>query len=123
MPIASMRVAGISPVQSRTLLNLAILEDSITAFMAGGCAPYPANPSTNDLDALGRHCPVRLARRRTEWEHPEPLREGQCPAAHGSSVLEALSRQGLVEKRQGSRAYVRVPAVNRRARELYGRAG
>ncbi|WP_327190061.1 GntR family transcriptional regulator [Streptomyces xinghaiensis] len=36
--------------------------------------------------------------------------------------LEALSHQGLVEKRQGSGTYVRGLAVNRRARELYGRA-
>jgi DNA-binding GntR family transcriptional regulator len=36
--------------------------------------------------------------------------------------LEALSHQGLVEKRQGSGTYVRSLAVNRRARELYGRA-
>ncbi|CAL9402858.1 GntR family transcriptional regulator [Streptomyces sp. enrichment culture] len=36
--------------------------------------------------------------------------------------LEALSRQGLVEKRQGSGTYVRSLEVNRRARELYGRA-
>ncbi|MEU7223831.1 GntR family transcriptional regulator [Streptomyces chrestomyceticus] len=37
-------------------------------------------------------------------------------------ALETLSHQGLVEKRQGSGTYVRGPAVNRRARELYGRA-
>ncbi|MFD5192324.1 GntR family transcriptional regulator [Streptomyces sp. NPDC058357] len=36
--------------------------------------------------------------------------------------LEALSHQGLVEKRQGSGTYVRSLEVNRRARELYGRA-
>ncbi|MFF0964222.1 GntR family transcriptional regulator [Streptomyces sp. NPDC003703] len=36
--------------------------------------------------------------------------------------LEALSHQGLVEKRQGSGTYVRGLEVNRRARELYGRA-
>lgn len=36
--------------------------------------------------------------------------------------LEALSNQGLVEKRQGSGTYVRSLEVNRRARELYGRA-
>ncbi|THA72597.1 GntR family transcriptional regulator [Streptomyces sp. A0958] len=36
--------------------------------------------------------------------------------------LEALSHQGLVEKRQGSGTYVRDLEVNRRARELYGRA-
>ncbi|WP_406401117.1 GntR family transcriptional regulator [Streptomyces sp. NBC_00879] len=36
--------------------------------------------------------------------------------------LEALSHQGLVEKRQGSGTYVRGLQVNRRARELYGRA-
>ncbi|MET9748509.1 GntR family transcriptional regulator [Streptomyces ardesiacus] len=36
--------------------------------------------------------------------------------------LEALSRQGLVEKRQGSGTYVRSLEVSRRARELYGRA-
>lgn len=36
--------------------------------------------------------------------------------------LEALSHQGLVEKRQGSGTYVRNLEVNRRARELYGRA-
>jgi GntR family transcriptional regulator len=36
--------------------------------------------------------------------------------------LEALSHQGLVEKRQGSGTYVRSLDVNRRARELYGRA-
>ncbi|MEU6329418.1 GntR family transcriptional regulator [Streptomyces sp. NPDC047049] len=36
--------------------------------------------------------------------------------------LEALRQQGLVEKRQGSGTYVRGLAVNRRARELYGRA-
>ncbi|WAL95144.1 GntR family transcriptional regulator [Streptomyces sp. Je 1-369] len=36
--------------------------------------------------------------------------------------LEVLSHQGLVEKRQGSGTYVRGLAVNRRARELYGRA-
>ncbi len=36
--------------------------------------------------------------------------------------LEALRHQGLVEKRQGSGTYVRGQAVNRRARELYGRA-
>ncbi|MGP4003617.1 GntR family transcriptional regulator [Streptomyces sp. 8N706] len=37
-------------------------------------------------------------------------------------ALEALSHQSLVEKRQGSGTYVRGLAVNRRARELYGRA-
>jgi GntR family transcriptional regulator len=37
-------------------------------------------------------------------------------------ALEALSHQGLVEKRQGSGTYVRSLDVNRRARELYGRA-
>ncbi|MEU0806050.1 GntR family transcriptional regulator [Streptomyces sp. NPDC005970] len=36
--------------------------------------------------------------------------------------LQALSHQGLVEKRQGSGTYVRSLEVNRRARELYGRA-
>ncbi|MET7697580.1 GntR family transcriptional regulator [Streptomyces sp. NPDC005485] len=36
--------------------------------------------------------------------------------------LEALRQQGLVEKRQGSGTYVRSLQVNRRARELYGRA-
>ncbi|MFI0943843.1 GntR family transcriptional regulator [Streptomyces sp. NPDC021020] len=36
--------------------------------------------------------------------------------------LEALRTQGLVEKRQGSGTYVRNLDVNRRARELYGRA-
>ncbi|KRV48501.1 GntR family transcriptional regulator [Wenjunlia vitaminophila] len=36
--------------------------------------------------------------------------------------LQALSHQGLVEKRQGSGTYVRGLDVNRRARELYGRA-
>ncbi|MET9218761.1 GntR family transcriptional regulator [Streptomyces sp. NPDC003300] len=36
--------------------------------------------------------------------------------------LEALSSQGLVEKRQGSGTYVRGLEVNRRARELYARA-
>ncbi|MER6320582.1 GntR family transcriptional regulator [Streptomyces coelicoflavus] len=36
--------------------------------------------------------------------------------------LEALSHQGLVDKRQGSGTYVRSLEVNRRARELYGRA-
>lgn len=36
--------------------------------------------------------------------------------------LDALSSQGLVEKRQGSGTYVRSLEVNRRARELYGRA-
>ncbi|MEV7191507.1 GntR family transcriptional regulator [Streptomyces sp. NPDC093510] len=36
--------------------------------------------------------------------------------------LEVLSHQGLVEKRQGSGTYVRGLALNRRARELYGRA-
>lgn len=36
--------------------------------------------------------------------------------------LEALSHQGLVEKRQGSGTYVKSLEVNRRARELYGRA-
>ncbi|MCM2420216.1 GntR family transcriptional regulator [Streptomyces sp. RKAG293] len=36
--------------------------------------------------------------------------------------LLALSHQGLVEKRQGSGTYVRSLEVNRRARELYGRA-
>ncbi|MFI0724011.1 GntR family transcriptional regulator [Streptomyces sp. NPDC021224] len=36
--------------------------------------------------------------------------------------LEALRTQGLVEKRQGSGTYVRNLEVNRRARELYGRA-
>jgi DNA-binding GntR family transcriptional regulator len=36
--------------------------------------------------------------------------------------LEALSHQGLVEKRQGSGTYVRSLEVSRRARELYGRA-
>ncbi|MER5968373.1 GntR family transcriptional regulator [Streptomyces sp. NPDC002055] len=36
--------------------------------------------------------------------------------------LEALSHQGLVEKRQGSGTFVRNLEVNRRARELYGRA-
>ncbi|GAA3225627.1 hypothetical protein GCM10020256_35390 [Streptomyces thermocoprophilus] len=37
-------------------------------------------------------------------------------------ALQALSHQGLVEKRQGSGTYVRSLEVNRRARELYGRA-
>ncbi|MET9860627.1 GntR family transcriptional regulator [Streptomyces smyrnaeus] len=37
-------------------------------------------------------------------------------------ALEALRNQGLVEKRQGSGTYVRGLDVNRRARELYGRA-
>ncbi|MFI0238324.1 GntR family transcriptional regulator [Streptomyces sp. NPDC016845] len=37
-------------------------------------------------------------------------------------ALEALSHQGLVEKRQGSGTYVRNLEINRRARELYGRA-
>jgi GntR family transcriptional regulator len=36
--------------------------------------------------------------------------------------LQALAHQGLVEKRQGSGTYVRSLEVNRRARELYGRA-
>ncbi|GAA2385738.1 GntR family transcriptional regulator [Streptomyces glaucosporus] len=36
--------------------------------------------------------------------------------------LQALAHQGLVEKRQGSGTYVRNLEVNRRARELYGRA-
>ncbi|QDY78013.1 GntR family transcriptional regulator [Streptomyces qinzhouensis] len=36
--------------------------------------------------------------------------------------LEALKQQGFVEKRQGSGTYVRGLDVNRRARELYGRA-
>jgi GntR family transcriptional regulator len=36
--------------------------------------------------------------------------------------LDALRRQGLVEKRQGSGTYVRDQQVHRRARERYGRA-
>ncbi|MFF3257373.1 GntR family transcriptional regulator [Actinacidiphila glaucinigra] len=49
----------------------------------------------------------------TDWNVSRPT---------AARSLEALSTQGLVEKRQGSGTYVRGLAVNRRARELYGRA-
>ncbi|MFI0900805.1 GntR family transcriptional regulator [Streptomyces sp. NPDC020983] len=49
----------------------------------------------------------------TDWNVSRPT---------AARSLEALSNQGLVEKRQGSGTYVRSLEVNRRARELYGRA-
>ena len=49
----------------------------------------------------------------TDWNVSRPT---------AARSLEALSSQGLVEKRQGSGTYVRSLEVNRRARELYGRA-
>ncbi|MGI5252504.1 GntR family transcriptional regulator [Actinacidiphila glaucinigra] len=49
----------------------------------------------------------------TDWNVSRPT---------AARSLEALSNQGLVEKRQGSGTYVRGVEVNRRARELYGRA-
>ncbi|MGD9482801.1 GntR family transcriptional regulator [Streptomyces sp. TRM70308] len=49
----------------------------------------------------------------TDWHVSRPT---------AARSLQALAHQGLVEKRQGSGTYVRNLEVNRRARELYGRA-